>query len=77
MNRLNENRVNCKHCITPDPPTPDPILKYIKLYSAGFSNSRHDGTTRGEQKHLGPLDDRMVKMPEDQNIHIHLFCQIA
>lgn len=38
---------------------------------------QHDGTARGEQKHLGFLDDRMLEMPEDQNIHIHLFCQIT
>ena len=30
-----------------------------------------------KQKHLGFLNDRMVEMPEYQNIHIHLFCQIA
>ncbi len=63
--------------ITPDHLPPNPTLKYIKLYIAGFSNSRHDGIAQGEQKHLGLLDDRMVEMPEDQNIHIHLFCQIA
>ena len=38
---------------------------------------QHDGTAQEEQKHFGFLDDRMVEMPEDQNIHIHLFCQIT
>jgi len=38
---------------------------------------QHDDTARGEQKHFGLLDYRMVEMPEDQNIYIHFFCQIA
>ena len=44
----------------------------VKFYSAEFSDSKHDGTARGEQKHLGFLDDQMVEMPEDQNVNHNL-----
>jgi len=43
----------------------------------GVGFVQHDDTARGEQKHFGLLNYRMVEMPDDQNIHIHFICQIA